>query len=79
MLCEIFCKMYGIDKTIGVVLICVAEILKIHYQNPCISASGQQASNSMFTIFRTQVLGLGVNNLVNVAAYPTILSCSSEL
>ena len=30
----------------------------------------------MFTIFCTQVLGLGVNILVNVAVYPAILSCS---
>ena len=30
----------------------------------------------MFTIFCTQVLGLGVNILVNVTAYPAILLCS---
>ena len=35
---------------------------------------GQQAC--MLTIFRTQVLGLGVNILVNVAVYPEILLCS---
>ena len=32
----------------------------------------------MFTIFCTQVLGLGVNILVNVAVYPAILSCFSS-
>ena len=34
---------------------------------------GQQAW--MLTIFHTQVFGLGVNILVNVALYPAILSC----
>ena len=37
---------------------------------------GQRAL--MITIFCTQVLGLGVTILVNVAVYPAILSCSTS-
>ena len=44
--------------------------IKMHASQP----GGQRAW--MLTIFRTQVLGLWVNILVNVAVYPAILSCS---
>jgi len=47
------------------------EILKICHES---QPDGQRASK--FTIFCTQVLGLRVNILINVTAYPAILSCA---
>jgi len=50
------------------------KICSILYKMRASLPDGQQAW--MFTIFHTQVLGLRMNILVNVAVYPAILSCS---